>query len=231
MKTLSIDAVKTLSIDVVSDVVCPWCYVGKRRLEGALQLFAEKYPDITPQVRWHTFQLNPDLPSDGIDRASYVANKFGERGATVYERVAGVGREVGLSFAFDKIARQPNTLLAHSLIAVAEPAQLQERVVEGLFQAYFIDGQDLTQPHTLLQIATQAGMTEQLATDAIDDAALHAQTQDADQAAREIGISGVPFFIFNKHVGLSGAHESATLLEGMEQALAQALDPSAAGAE
>ena len=210
---------KNLSIDVVSDVVCPWCYVGKRRLEGALQAFAQKHPDISTQVRWHTFQLNPDLPSQGIDRLTYVQEKFGERGASVYERVASVGKEVGLAFAFEKIARQPNTLVAHSLIAAAEPLGCQEAVVEALFNAYFMQGQDLTDSTALVRIAVQAGMPEQTAQDAVADVDLHAQTQDADQAAREMGISGVPFFIFNRQVGVSGAHESDTLLQAMEQSL------------
>jgi predicted DsbA family dithiol-disulfide isomerase len=210
---------KNLSIDVVSDVVCPWCYVGKRRLEGALKAFAEKHPDITTQVRWHTFQLNPDLPSQGIDRADYVRNKFGDRGASVYERVAGVGQEVGLNFAFDNIVRQPNTLIAHSLIAAAEPLGCQAALVEALFHAYFMQGQDLTDSATLVRIAVQVGMAESAAQAVVADEDLHEQTQDADQAARQMGISGVPFFIFNRQVGVSGAHESATLLEAMEQSL------------
>ena len=108
---------KTLTIDVVSDVVCPWCYVGKRRLEGALEMLAKEHPDVVPEVRWHAFQLNPDLQPEGIERSEYVRNKFGDRADSIYERVSGVGHDVGIAFKFDQIKRQPNTIQAHSLIA------------------------------------------------------------------------------------------------------------------
>jgi predicted DsbA family dithiol-disulfide isomerase len=211
---------KTLTIDVVSDVVCPWCYVGKRRLESALALWAAKHPDIIPQVRWHTFQLNPDMPQEGIARADYVRSKFGDRADTIYERVTGVGQEVGIDFEFDRIARQPNTVVAHSLIAVAEAGEAQDRMVETLFKAYFLEGKDLTDAMQLMEVAVTAGMTQELAKQTLEDAALHTQTLDSDKAAREMGITGVPFFIFNRKVGLSGAHESETLLQAMDEALA-----------
>lgn len=209
---------KTLTIDVVSDVVCPWCYVGKRRLEGALALWAAEHPDITPHVRWHTFQLNPDMPQEGIERVEYVRNKFGDRADSIYERVAGVGKELGIDFAFDRIARQPNTVVAHSLIAVAEPGEAQDRMVEALFKGYFLEGKDLTDAIQLMEIAVTAGMTPELAKQTLEDAELHTQTLDSDQAAREMGITGVPFFIFNRQVGVSGAHESETLVQAMLEA-------------
>jgi hypothetical protein len=211
---------KTLTIDVVSDVVCPWCYVGKRRLEGALALWGAEHPDITPEVRWHTFQLNPDMPQEGIARAEYVRKKFGDRADTIYERVTGVGQEVGIDFAFDRIARQPNTVVAHSLIALAEAGEAQDRMVEALFKAYFLDGKDLTDAVALMEVAVTAGMSPEMAKQTLEDAALHTQTMDSDKAAREMGISGVPFFIFNRKVGLSGAHESETLVQAMHEALA-----------
>jgi predicted DsbA family dithiol-disulfide isomerase len=211
---------KTLTIDVVSDVVCPWCYVGKRRLEGALALWAAEHPDITPEVRWHTFQLNPDMPQEGIERAEYVRTKFGDRADSIYERVTGVGEELGIAFAFDRIARQPNTVVAHSLIAVAEPGEAQDRMVEALFKGYFLDGKDLTDAVQLMEIAVTAGMTPEMAMQTLEDGELHTQTMDSDQAAREMGITGVPFFIFNRKVGLSGAHESETLVQAMQEALA-----------
>ena len=210
---------KTLTIDVVSDVVCPWCYVGKRRLEGALALLAEAHPDVTPHVRWHTFQLNPDMPAEGIDREVYVMSKFGDRADSIYDRVKGVGAEVGIAFEFDRIARQPNTVVAHSLIAVAEPGEAQDRMVEALFKGYFLDGRDLTQAADLLEIAESAGMARDVAQQHLENSALHSQTIDSDSAAREMGISGVPFFIMNRKVGVSGAHESESLLEAMRQAM------------
>jgi predicted DsbA family dithiol-disulfide isomerase len=215
---------KTLTIDVVSDVVCPWCYVGKRRLERALALLAVQHPDVDPEVRWHTFQLNPDMAPEGMARADYVRNKFGDEGSAVYERVAGVGKEVGIPFAFDRIVRQPNTVVAHSLIAVSEPGMVQDAMVEAFFKAYFLDGLDLTQASVLLDIAESAGMDRAVAEQHLQNSALHSQTLDSDKAAREMGITGVPFFIFNRQVGLSGAHEAETLLQGMVEAMNAATD-------
>jgi predicted DsbA family dithiol-disulfide isomerase len=210
---------KTLTIDVVSDVVCPWCFIGKRRLERALALLAIQFPDVEPLVHWHTFQLNPDLSPDGMDRADYVSHKFGEEATAIYERVAEVGKQVGIAFAFDKITRQPNTVVAHGLIAVSELGMQQDAMVEAFFKAYFLEGRDLTEASVLLDIAESAGMERALAERHLQNSALHNQTIDSDKAAREMGITGVPFFIFNRQVGLSGAHEADTLLQGMVEAM------------
>jgi predicted DsbA family dithiol-disulfide isomerase len=123
-----IDAMEPLTIDVVSDVVCPWCYIGKRRLEAALELYAQAKPDAPPpKVSFHPFQLNPDLPPEGMLRADYVARKWGGRPSSeVYARVSGVGKSVGIDFEFDRIVRQPNTKAAHALIALA--ARLAEDI-------------------------------------------------------------------------------------------------------
>ena len=215
---------KTLTIDVVSDVVCPWCYVGKRRLERALALLAVHYPDVEPVVQWHTFQLNPDLAPEGMARADYVTHKFGDEATAIYDRVAGVGKEVGIAFAFDKIKRQPNTVVAHSLIAVSEPGMQQDAMVEAFFKAYFIDGLDLTEASVLMDVAESAGMARGVAEAHLQNSTLHSQTIDSDKAAREMGITGVPFFIFNRQVGLSGAHEAQTLLQGMQEAMNAATD-------
>ncbi len=210
---------KTLTIDVVSDIVCPWCYVGKRRLERALALLAVQHPDVDPEVSWHTYQLNPDLPPEGMPRVDYVFNKFGAGGVAKYEHIAAVGKQVGIAFAFDRITHQPNTVVAHSLIAVSEPGMAQDAMVEALFKAYFVEGRDLTEASVLMDIAESAGMDRAVAEAHLQNSALHSQTIDSDKAAREMGITGVPFFIFNRQVGLSGAHEAETLLQGMEEAM------------
>jgi predicted DsbA family dithiol-disulfide isomerase len=210
---------KTLTIDVVSDIVCPWCYVGKRRLERALALLSVQYPDVDPEVRWHTFQLNPDLAPEGMARVDYVSQKFGNEAATIYERVSAVGKEVGIPFAFDTIVRQPNTVVAHSLIAVSEPGMAQDAMVEAFFKAYFLEGRDLTEAAVLIGVAESAGMARAVAEAHLQNSELHSQTIDSDKAAREMGITGVPFFIFNRQVGLSGAHEAETLLQGMVEAM------------
>ena len=210
---------KTLTIDVVSDVVCPWCYIGKRRLERALALLAVQQPDIEPEVRWHTFQLNPDLAPEGIPRADYVFQKFGAGGVAKYEHIAKVGQEVGLSLAFDRITRQPNTVVPQSLIAASEPGMSQDAMVEALFKAYFMEGRDLTEASVLMEVAESAGMSRSEVVHHLQDSELHSQTIASDRAAREMGISGVPFFIFNRQVGLSGAHESETLLNAINEAM------------
>jgi predicted DsbA family dithiol-disulfide isomerase len=210
---------KTLTIDVVSDVVCPWCYVGKRRLEGALEMLAKAHPDVVPEVRWHAFQLNPDMRPEGIERSEYVKNKFGDRADSIYERVSGVGQDVGIAFKFDQIKRQPNTIQAHSLIAACDTFDGQERMVEALFQAYFLDGRDLTDPQVLVQVAITAGMSPFLAEECLANESLMQETRESDQSAREMGVTGVPFFIFNRKVGVSGAHESESLFQAMTESV------------
>jgi predicted DsbA family dithiol-disulfide isomerase len=151
----------TLTIDVVSDVVCPWCYIGKHRLEAALRTLAGDVPALIPSVRWHPFQLNPDLPAEGIDRRAYLEMKFGgpARAAQVYERVREAGRESGLALNFDRIERQPNTLDAHRLIAWAQQrdAERASALVESLFHAYFVAGRFVGEREELARIAGEAG--------------------------------------------------------------------------
>lgn len=208
-----------LTIDVISDVVCPWCFIGKRRLEAALKLYAEKHPDApAPQVTWHPFQLNPGLPPAGMSRQDYVMQKFGPGGAQKYERVKAVGQSVGLDLQFDKIVRQPNTLAAHSLIGMAAPGPAQDRVKETLLNAYFIDTLDLTDEKVLLDLAEKAGLDRAEAERNLHDPRVREQVSGEDEQARRMGVEGVPFFIFNKRLGLSGAHEPETILDAIEQA-------------
>ena len=134
---------QAISIDVYSDVVCPWCYIGKRKLEQALASLAEQNVAVTPY--WRAFQLNPDMPAAGVARKEYVETKFGgaERAKEIYARVAGVGNEVGIAFQFDQIERQPNTINAHRLIAYAGAHGNQDAVSEALFRAFFLDLRDI----------------------------------------------------------------------------------------
>jgi len=212
-----------LIIDVLSDVVCPWCFIGKRRLEEALALFKAQYPqEPAPLVRWSAFQLNPDLPLSGIERAQYLREKFGDRAPSVYERVSAVGRSVGIDFRFDQIKRQPNTLLAHSLIAQAPTPQVQVKLVEALFCAYFLQSQDLTDQGVLANIAKEAGLSEQEIQLGLDRTQAGQAVLEKERAARELGINGVPFFIINSQIGVSGAQEAQTLLDAMGEALNEA---------
>ena len=211
------DGMEPLTIEVVSDVVCPWCYIGKRRLEAALELYARARPDApAPKVSFHPFQLNPDLPPEGMARADYVARKWGGRSsADVYARVSGVGRTVGIDFAFDRILRQPNTKAAHALISLAAELGVQPEVKEAMMRAYFIDGRDLTDIDTLVAVAEGAGLDPQRARAHLADPDALRAIDDADLQARRMGVEGVPFFIFNRRYAVSGAQEAQALVEAM----------------
>jgi predicted DsbA family dithiol-disulfide isomerase len=171
-------------------------------------------------VRWLPFQLNPDLPDAGIPREEYVARKFGSRGKGVNERVVMAGRQLGIGFDYDKMRVQPNTLNAHRLMLFAERAGRQDELAEELFRAHFTEGANLTDADTLAGVAAKAGLDSEaalayLASDEGRDAIAR-----ADVDARGAGIGGVPFFIFNRNIGVSGAQEPETLVQAMEQAAA-----------
>jgi len=205
-----------LQIDVISDVVCPWCYIGKKKLARAIEVYRKRNPNAEPpRVSWHPYQLNPDLPEAGVDRADYLARKFGGRSAEIYARISAVGAEIGIPFAFDKVARQPNTLAAHGLIALAGDAGLQDVLIEALFRAYFIDGRDLTANETLSAIACEAGLAKEDIDACMTGAKMRERVKAADAQARRIGIEGVPFFLFNRHLAVSGAQDPEVLVDAM----------------
>ncbi len=171
-------------------------------------------------MRWLPFQLNPDLPAAGMPRRDYIEKKWGPgRGPEVYSRVAGVGREVGVPFAFDNITVQPNTLDAHRLLAYAEGQGRQDEVAEALFKAYFIEGADLTDPAALAEVAAQGGLDRDAALAYLQSDADRERVAQADLEARNAGIGGVPFFIFNRKVGVSGAQGAEVLLQAMEESI------------
>jgi predicted DsbA family dithiol-disulfide isomerase len=208
-----------LVIDVISDVVCPWCYIGKRNLEDALARWAEAHPEAPPPtVQWRPFQLNPGLAATGMSRRDYVQRKFGAQGAANYARVAAVGAEAGIAFAFDAIERQPNTLAPHALIGAAGEVGLQEAMVEALFRAYFLEGRDMTDRATLVAVAERAGFSRTQAESVLDSREAQETAAAEDEQARAMGVSGVPFFIFNGRVAVSGAHPADTLYDAMRQA-------------
>ena len=172
-------------------------------------------------MRWLPFQLNPDLPESGMPRREYIERKWGPgRGPEVYARVAGVGRSVDLPFAFENITVQPNTLQAHRLLAFAERQGRQDEVSEALFKAYFIDGVDLTDLDALADTAARAGIDREAALAYLKSDEDRETILQADVEARRAGIGGVPFFIFNRRVGVSGAQEADVLLQAMEQSIA-----------
>jgi predicted DsbA family dithiol-disulfide isomerase len=208
-----------IQIDVISDVVCPWCFIGKRRLEEALRQFEPHAREVSVEVRWRPFQLNPDLPASGMDRAEYVTRKFGPGARDIYSRVSQVGRSVGVEFGFERIVRQPNTLAAHQLIRLAGQELRQDAMVETLFRAYFLEGADLTDASVLVDLAVRSGLQAQAAQQCLTDQSAREAVVEEEGMARELGVQGVPFFVFNRRLGVSGAQEPTLLLRAMETAL------------
>ena len=210
-----------LVIEVASDVICPWCYIGKRRLEKALALLDG---EVKPEIRWLPFQLNPGMPSQGIPREEYRKAKFGsiERSRGLDARVAAEGEGEGIAFAFERIERTPNTVAAHQLIDLAqrqgaEAAQKQQglgtAVVSALFKAYFEEARDIGDAAVLAAIATGAGVT------GWPQQADGKQVAVLEEDMRNLGISAVPTFIFGRKVGVSGAHPPEALAQAIKDSL------------
>lgn len=210
----------TLHIDIASDIVCPWCYIGKRHLEQALEMYADQYPNApAPTLSWMPFQLNPDMPAEGMSREEYVQRKFGRPASEVYQRVRTAGEAVDIPFAFDSIVRQPNTIKAHALVDLAAQFDKQPQVKEALMHAYFCDGADLTDDAELGTIATRCGVPVAAVIERLQDKAALARIAEQDTKLRELGITGVPFFIINQKIAVSGAQPAEQLLAAMVQAL------------
>src|SRR5271165_4156678 len=204
-----------LNIEVVSDVVCPWCFIGKRRLETALTLI----PDIPVEINWRPYFLNPWIPREGIDRQTYLETKFGsaERYSVIAERVAAAAAMEGLPYFPDKIGRQPNTLDCHRLIlwsrSATDPARMKQRLIE----LYFAEGADLTDPKQLIQAAVDCGMDGDLVRRLLaSDADVDRVEGDAN-SAKEAGIDGVPCFVFNSSVIVTGAQSPEYLSSAIER--------------
>ncbi len=194
-----------IQIDIYSDTVCPWCFIGKRRLERALAA----RDDVVATIKWHAFQLNPDMPLAGMERERYFATKYGgpDRAAGVYATIARAGHSERIAFDFDAIPRMPNTIQSHRLVCYADRFGAQEAVVEALFQAFFFDGEDIGDDLTLLRIALMVGLDRDataafLACDDDRDTVLA-----EDLRARRMGINAVPCYVVNGDYAISGAQE------------------------
>jgi predicted DsbA family dithiol-disulfide isomerase len=212
-------AARPLRIEVVSDVVCPWCYIGKRRLQEALALVDG---EIAPQLTWLPFQLNPDMPEAGMPRAEYRRAKFGslERSRQLDARVAAEARSEGLEFALERIERTPNTFAAHQLIDLAQQAGVGGAVVDALFRAYFEEARDVGDRGVLLEIAEAAGLARAQVQARWADAAAARRVAALEEGMKALGISGVPTFIFDRKFGVSGAQPPEALAEAMREAAA-----------
>jgi len=193
---------KTLKIEVYSDVVCPWCYVGKRRLERALTEFGG---DV--RVTWRPFQLNPTMPKEGMDRTAYLEAKFGSLDAfrQLEEHVQAAGASEQITFAFEKIARTPNTFAAHRLIWLGEREGCQDAVVDALFRGYFEEGADIGSSAVLVQLAAQAGLPGESVERFLRSDEGTAEVKAEESAGHKLGIRGVPYFIVEGTYAISGA--------------------------
>lgn len=209
-----------LVVDVVSDVVCPWCFVGKRRLEQAIA----SRPGRPVAVRWHPFQLDPTIPPGGMDRREYMERKFGTGGrlAEIHQRLEAIGSDVGIDFAFGAISRSPNTRDAHRLMRWGAIEGVQNALAEGLFRAYFEQGRDIGDKAVLADCAADAGLDRDTAMALLDGDDL---SQDIDvelAAVQRAGIQGVPFFIIAGRYAVSGAEAPEVLANIMDKAAVEA---------
>lgn len=206
-----------LHIDIYSDVVCPWCYVGKRRLERALTEFGG---DV--RVTWRPFQLNPTMPKDGMDRTAYLEAKFGslETFRQMEESVLAAGASERIAFAFEKIARAPNTFDAHRLIWLGAREDCQNAVVASLFRGYFEEGADIGSIPTLVDLAGRAGLNRESVERMLQSDEGTAEVKAEAAAGHRLGIRGVPYFIVNGTSAISGAQPVDVFVSALKRAAA-----------
>ena len=211
-------AMTTGRIDIISDAICPWCYIGKRQFERALPLLAAD--GLTFEVHWHAYQLNPDMPAEGVDRAEYRMKKFGslERTRQMDARVAEAGAAVGLDIRHDLMRRTPNTVAAHRTIWLAGQMGVQDAVVEALFRGFFTEGRDIGDIATLIELAASAGLDAARVAAMLAGAEGRDEVLGEDEMARRSGIDGVPSFTMRGHVLFSGAVPAETMAEAFARA-------------
>jgi predicted DsbA family dithiol-disulfide isomerase len=211
-----------MQIDVISDTVCPWCYIGKRRLERAMRM----RPQIEFDVRWRPFQLDPTTPREGVDRKAYMERKFGssDKIKPIHAALLKAGEDEGIPFAFEKILRTPNTINSHRLIRWSHSMGVQDAVVELLFRRYFTDGVDIGQTANLVWIAAEAGMDAELVEELLNSEADLEKVEHEDSMARKIGIQGVPTYLIGGKMLVNGAQDAETLARAIDQVASQSED-------
>jgi predicted DsbA family dithiol-disulfide isomerase len=209
-----------MQIDVISDTVCPWCYIGKRRLERALSL----RPQIEFDVRWRPFQLDPTTPVEGVDRKTYIERKFGssEKIKPIHAALLKAGEDEGIAFAFEKITRTPNTLNSHRVIRWSHSLGLQDKLVELLFRRYFVEGADIGQIKVLAAIADEVGLDGELVEELLSSDADRESVEREDTMARKIGINGVPTYLIGGKVLVNGAQDAEHLVRVIDHVASEA---------
>ena len=206
-------------IEIFSDVVCPWCYIGKRNLENALQILNEKDEQFESTLNWRSFQLNPQLKEDGILRQDYITNKFGEgaNSEVIYERVRLAGEAVGLTMNFDKIIMQPNSSKMHSLIYAAKETNNDIELIENFFKAFFIDGMNLTDFEIVSKIASDSGLDSETINGVFHDNLFEKFVQEDIKMSKKYNITGVPFYVIDDSIGISGAQPPEVIVDAINQ--------------
>ena len=208
-----------LQVDVISDVICPWCFIGKRRLEMAVANL-DRQQEV--RVRWLPFQLNPTMPKEGISRKEYRTKKFGswERSLELDAQIVAVGETEGIHFALNRIERTPNTLDAHRLIWLADKEGVQDAVVEALFRGYFTGRRDISTRQTLIDVVAEAGLDRHQAEGVLRRGEGLEAIKEAEELSRRHRVDGVPFLIVNGTITLSGAQQPAAFLAAFGKVIA-----------
>lgn len=209
--------ISPITIDVVSDIMCPWCLIGKRRLEKALAM----REDVPVHVRWRPFQLDATIPENGMDRQEYLNRKFGgpEGAKSIYDNVRAAGAEEDIPFRFEDIKKSPNTINAHRLLRWADAMDVQNEMAERLFQLYFMEGGDLTDHKTLIENAEAAGMEREVVETLLPGDADKDEVKNEIATASQIGVTGVPCFIIDDKYAVMGAQQPEVIAGAIDQAL------------
>lgn len=207
-----------MRLNVIFDTVCPWCYIGKRRLERALAM----RPKLSVDIQWHPFLLNPDMPPNGIDRTAYLIKKFGSeaRVRRIYGAIGEAGQSVEIDFAFDRIRRTPNSVSSHKLIRYASKRIAADSLVEDIFEAYFIKGADIGEIPVLLELAARHGLDHEALREYLENDRDTDTVYEENARAHRLGINGVPAFNFSAGMVISGAQEPEVLVRVMDAASA-----------
>ena len=217
---------QTLEIDVISDVMCPWCYIGKTNLDAAIA----QVDDLNVVVRWRPYQLDNTLPKEGLDRATYLNNKFGgeERAQEIYGRIRDAGKALGIDFNFEDMKVSPNTLDAHGVImwAGGQSAEVQNKLVERLFEVFFLEGGNIGLDEVLSEAAAHAGMDPAIVGDLLKTEDDKDRVSSQIDHAREMGVQGVPCFIVDNKFAVMGAQPPEQLVGAFRHAITERENPT-----
>ncbi len=214
---------QSIQIDIVSDVACPWCYIGKKHLEKALESIDNQAINVT----WHPFQLDPTIPKEGVSRDEYFTNKFGssDRIEQIFQRVVSVGENAGIDFNFDKMPKAVNTIPLHKLLHIAREEGTQIALEERFFKGYFTDGIDFSDNEQLLSFMQDFGWNREKTADILANDEISYQVSQEIKHFQGLGVTGVPFFILNNKYAISGAQPSSVFLETLQK-VAQEMQPT-----